>query len=198
MVLLGAAVEQHDDQQAQQCEGEVAVDAPGQGRMVGEPLVLGHHAEDHTGSRQSVDGPGHGLLALDVVALTPDVVQQHIEYRHGDRGDPLAQTQLESVAVKAGGAQSQCAGHQMEGITGTQHHSHPAKQLELGGAFTVPDHADAHGKDGEQIKNVKKRFKDRTHRKSLLCCLKWVECGNAAGSCLRERNLTSLIEQCSL
>ena len=65
------------------------------------------------------------------------------------KGFLFAQTQLESVAVKAGGAQSQCAGHQMEGITGTQHHSHPAKQLELGGAFAVPDHADAHGKDGE-------------------------------------------------
>ena len=50
----------------------------------------------------------------------------------------------------------------------------------------------------EQIKNVKKRFKDRTHRKNLLCCLKWVEWGNAAGSCLRVRNLTSLIEQRSL
>ena len=40
LVFLGTAVEQHDDQQAQQCKGDVAQDAPGQRGVVGQPLVL--------------------------------------------------------------------------------------------------------------------------------------------------------------
>ena len=88
-------------------QGDVAQDAPGQRGVVGQPLVLRHHAHHDAHGRKSVHGNGQVFLALDVVSLAPDVVQQHIEHRHGDSGDPLAQTQRPSVVLQAGGAQCQ-------------------------------------------------------------------------------------------
>ena len=167
-MVLCAAVEQHDNQQAQQNKGYVPQDAPRQGGMVGEPLVLGHHAQQHTDGRQGVHSDGQVLLALYLVTLTPDVVQQHIKDGHGDGGDPLAQAQGNSVVLQAGGAQSQCTRYQVEGIAGTQHHSHEAEQLELRTVLAATDHADAHRENGGQIKDVKYSFNDCTHRFLLL------------------------------
>ena len=131
--------------------------------MVGEPLVLRHHAQHDAHSGQGVHGGGHVLLPFDLVALAPDVVQQHIEHGHGHRGDPLAQTQRHGVVFQTGGAQCQCAGHQMEGVTRAQHNGHQAEQAELGASLAAADHADAHREHGDQIKDVENSFNNSSH-----------------------------------
>ncbi len=83
---------------------------------------------------------------------------------------------------------------------------HPVPQpssqtVGTGRSLCCSDHADAHGKDGEQIKMSKSVSKIARIVKNLLCCVKWVKWvkwGNAAGSCLRVRNITSVIERRSL
>ena len=57
-VLFCAVREQHNDQKSQKGEGNVAVDAPGERRFGGEPLVLGHHAQPNPHSGQNVHGSG--------------------------------------------------------------------------------------------------------------------------------------------
>ena len=160
----GTVVEQHDDQQAQQCKGDVAQDAPGQRGVVGQPLVLRHHAQHDAHSGKGVHGNGQILLALDLVALAPDVVQQYIEHGHGHGGDPLAQAQRHSVAFQAGGAQCQGTGHQMEGVTCAQHHGHQTEQAELGAVLAAADHADAQGQHGDQIEDVENGLNDCSHK----------------------------------
>ena len=49
VMLLGAAVEQDDDQKSQQREGNVAVDTPGQGSVCAEPPVLREQAKQDPG-----------------------------------------------------------------------------------------------------------------------------------------------------
>ena len=49
----------------------------------------------------------------------------------------------EQRSLQAGGAQSQCTRYQVEGIAGTQHHSHEAEQLELRAALAATDHTNA-------------------------------------------------------
>ena len=131
--------------------------------MVGEPLVLRHHAQHNAHSGQGVHRGGHVLLTLDLVALAPDVVQQHIEHGHGHRGDPLAQTQRHGVVFQTGGAQRQCAGHQMEGVARAQHNGHQAEQAELGASLAIADHADAHREHGDQIEDVENSFNNSSH-----------------------------------
>ena len=87
VMLLGTAVEQHDDQQAHQCKRNVTVNAPGQRGFGAQPLVLRHHAQDNTHGSQTVDGGSQAIVALDPVALTPDIVQQHIK----DREDTITE-----------------------------------------------------------------------------------------------------------
>ena len=131
--------------------------------MVGEPLVLRHHAQHDAHSGQGVHGGGHVLLTLDLVALAPDVVQQYIEHGHSHRGDPLAQTQRHSVVFQTGGTQRQCAGHQMEGVASAQHNGHQAEQAELGAGLAAADHADAHREYGDQIEDVENSLNDCSH-----------------------------------
>ena len=102
-MLLGAAVEQHDNQKAHQCKRNITVNAPGQRGSVAQPLVLRHHAQDNTHSSQTVDGGSQAIAALDPVALTPDIVQQHIKDCHCHRGDPLTQTQGNGKVFKTRG-----------------------------------------------------------------------------------------------
>ena len=161
---LGALVEQNDDQQAQQGEGDVAVDTPGQGRAGAEPLVLRHHAQNHTQTGQTVDSSGDTLLAGDLIMLPPYIVQQNIEHGHGDRSDPLAYAQRHGEIFQTGGAQRQGPGHQMEGIAGTQNHSHPAKQAELVAALAAADHQDADGDNRYQIDGIKNGFYNCLHK----------------------------------
>ena len=132
--------------------------------MVGQPLVLRHHAQHDAHGRKSVHGNGQVFLALDLVALAPDVVQQHIEHGHGHRGDPLAQTQRHSVVLQAGGAQCQRTGHQMERVTCAQHHGHQAEQAKLGVVLAAADHADAHGQHGDKIEDVEYGLNDCSHK----------------------------------
>ena len=139
-MLSCAAVEQHDDQQAQQGEGDIAVNSPGEGRLGAEPLVLGHHAQRDPPPGQNVRGGGKTVSAADVIPLPPDIVKEHIENRHCRGGDPLAKAQGNSVVLQAGGAQGDDSGHQMEGVSRAQHHRHPAKQVELTHSFVAPDH----------------------------------------------------------
>ena len=54
--------------------------------------------------RQTVDGGSQAIAALDPVALTPDIVQQHIKDCHCHRGDPLTQTQGNGKVFKTRGA----------------------------------------------------------------------------------------------
>ena len=56
----------------------------------------------------------------------------------------------------------------MEGIACAQHHGHQAEQAELGILLAAADHADAHGKDGDKIKNVENGFNDCSHKILLL------------------------------
>ena len=131
--------------------------------MIGEPLVLRHHTQHDAHSGQGVHGGGYVLLSFDLVALAPDVVQQHIEHGHGHRGDPLAQTQRHSVVFQTGGAQCQCAGHQMEGIARAQHNGHQAEQAELGASLAAANHADAHREHGDQIEDIENGFNNSSH-----------------------------------
>ena len=162
-MLLRAAVEQHDNQQTQQGEGNVAVDAPGERRGGAEPLVLRHHAEHDANGGEQVDGGGQAAFALDLVALPPDVVEQHIEDGHGDGGDPLAEAERHGVVFKAGGAQRQRAGDQVEGVAGAQHDGHQTEQAELLAALASADHQNTDGDDGHQIDGVKDGFDNSLH-----------------------------------
>ena len=154
-------------------KGSVAQDAPGQRGVVGQPLVLRHHAQHDAHGRKGVHGNGQILLALDLVALAPDVVQQYIEHGHGHRGDPLAQAQRHSVAVQAGGAQCQGTGHQMEGVTCTQHHA----ISRTGGTGCQPCCRGSCGcprQHGDQIEDVENGLNDCSHKNvaplRLVCC----------------------------
>ena len=154
-MFLCAAVKQHNNHKPQQSKGDVAVNAPGEGRVRTEPLVLGHHAQGDTHAGQTVHGGGQAALAGDVVALPPDVVEQYIEYRHGDGGDPFTNAQGDGVVLQTGGAEGESAGDQVEGITGPQHHRHPAEQTVLRLAAAVADHQNSDGDDRNEINSVK-------------------------------------------
>ena len=162
-MLFGAAIEQHDDQQPQQRERNVAVDAPRQRRGCAQPLVLRHHAKADSHSAERVHGGGQTGLSLDLIALPPDVVEQHIENGHGDGCDPLAQTKRDGVVLKAGGAQRQHTGNQVEGISGSQHNSHQPEQPKLRIALAVSDHQNADGDDGHQIERIEEGFNNCLH-----------------------------------
>ena len=163
LMLFGAAIEQHDDQQTQQREGNVAVDAPRQRRGCAQPLVLRHHAKADSHGAERVHGGGQTGLSLDLIALPPDVVEQYIENGHGDGCDPLAQTKRDGVALKAGGAQRQRTRNQMEGISGSQHNGHQPEQPKLRVALAVSDHQNADGDDGYQIDRIEEGFNNCLH-----------------------------------
>lgn len=98
-----------------------------------------------------------------MVALPPDIVEQHIEDGHGHRGNQLADAQDSGVVFQAGGAESHGPGNQMERVTGTQHDCHDAEQPELRIALASADHADTEGDDGGEIDNVKQSFCNSLH-----------------------------------
>lgn len=58
------------------------------------------------------------------------------------------------------------AGDQVEGITGPQHHRHPAEQAELALPLTAPDHQNSDGDDRDQIDDIKQGFRNCLHRVS--------------------------------
>jgi len=163
LMLLRAPVPEHDDQQAQQGEGNVAVDAPGQGRHGAGPLILRKQAEEDAGGGQQIDPDGQVGLALDVIALAPDEIQDDIEDGHGDGGDQLADAQRGRITGQAGGAEGDGPGHQVEGISASQHDGHQAVEAVLGNILSLPHHADAEGDDGGKIDDVKQCFKDCLH-----------------------------------
>ena len=160
----GTLVEQNDDQQTHEGKGDVPVDAPGQGGVGTEPVVLGHHAQDDPQSGQSVNGDGGIFAALHMVARPPDVVENHVEDGHGDGGDPLAQTQSYGEAFQTRGTQGQCPGDQVEGIAAAQQHGHNAKEGELTVALAATDHLDSESDNGTQINGVKYGFNNCLHR----------------------------------
>ena len=47
-MFLCAAVKQHNNHKPQQSKGDVAVNAPGEGRVRTEPLVLGYNDKGYT------------------------------------------------------------------------------------------------------------------------------------------------------
>ena len=181
-MFLRAAVEQHDNQQTQQGEGNVAVDAPGERRGGAEPLVLRHHAEHDANGGEQVDGSGQAAFALDLVALPPDIVEQHIEDGHGDGGDPLAEAERHGVVFKAGGAQRQRAGDQVEGVASAQHDGHQTEQAELLVALASADHQNTDGDDRHQIDGVEDGFDNSLHDNFLFSdCLFLYEWLSPAG-----------------
>ena len=112
------------------------------------------HAQRDTHDGQGKDRHGRSDVVLHLVALAPHVVEQYVEDGHGNRGNPLAQAQLHGISVKAGRAERQRAGDQVERITGAQNDRHPAKQLELTVALAAANHANAEGNDRHQIDDV--------------------------------------------
>ena len=196
-MLLCTVVEQHDDQQAKQSKGNVPQDAPGEGSLVGEPLVLRHHAQQHTRSGQDIHGNGQTLPALHMVAFAPDIIQQHVKDGHGDGSDPLAQTQRNCVVFQTGGTQCQRTGDKVEGITCTQHHSHKAEQLELRAALAAADHTDAHREHGGQIEDVENGFNDCTHRVCSFFKLVWRKYNIVCVNRILSSCSTDQVEHCS-
>ena len=166
-MFLGAAIEQHDNQQTHQRKGNVAVNAPGERRFSAQPLVLRHHAQRNAHGSQSVHRGGQLLLSLDLIALTPDVVEQHIEHGHGDRGNPFAQSQRYGEVFKPCGAQCNRTRNQVERVACAQHNCHQTEQTELLVALASTNHQNADGNDGHQINSVKERFNNRLHSKLL-------------------------------
>lgn len=155
VLLFGAAEVKHDDQQAQQGERDVPVNAPGQRRIGGGPLVLRYHAQGDSNARQQVHQDGQVFVLGDIVAFPPYVVDQHVENRHGDGGDPLADSKGNCVVPKTGGAQGDDARNQMEGIAGAQDYGHPAENSELAAlALTSADHFNSNGDNGYEIGHV--------------------------------------------
>ena len=155
VLLFGAAEVEHDDQQAQQGERDVPVDAPGQRRIGGGPLVLRHHAQGNSDACQQVHQDGQVFVLGDVVAFAPYVVNQYVENRHGDGSNPLADSQGNCVVPETGGAQGDDAWHQMEGIAGTQDYGHPSENGELAAlAPASADHFNSNGDNGYEISHV--------------------------------------------
>ena len=150
-------------QQAQQGKGNVAVDAPGEGCIGAQPLVLGHHAQGNAHTGQSVNQRSQTVLPLHMVALPPYIVEQDIEDGHGHRGDPLTSAQGNGVVFQSGGAEGDGTGNQVERVTGAQYHSHDTEQTELGVSLAALDHLDAKGDDGNQIDNVEQSFCNSLH-----------------------------------
>jgi len=118
------------------------------------------------------DSQPHPAESL-VIVLFGAAVEQHIENGHGHRGDSLSKAQRNGVVLQSGGAQRQRAGNQVEGITGAQHHRHPAEQTKLGVAFAAADHQNADGDHRDQINGVKQGFYNCLHSSFsfALCCI---------------------------
>ena len=102
-------------------------------------------------------------MALDLITLTPDVIENHIEDGHGDGGDPLAQSQGYGVVLQAGSAQCQRTGYQAEGVSRAQHHSHHAEEPVLTPSLAAPDHKNSDGNDGDEIDRVKQGLYNCLH-----------------------------------
>ena len=66
---------------------------PGEGRLGAEPLVLRHHAQGNPHPGQYVNRGRENAPAGHPVPLPPDMIEQGIKNRHGDRGDPFPQPQ---------------------------------------------------------------------------------------------------------
>lgn len=115
-----------------------------------------------SGSKAVYSG-GQFRLVLDLIALTPHIVEQHIKDCHRNRGDPLAQTQGNGVVFKPRGTQCQRTGDKVKGVTCAQHHGHQAKELELRIALASTDHQNADGDHRDQIYGVKKCFNHCLH-----------------------------------
>ena len=70
---------------------------------------------------------------------------------------------MHGVVFKAGGAQRQRAGDQVEGVAGAQHDGHQTEQAELLAALASADHQNTDGDDGHQIDGVKDGFDNSLH-----------------------------------
>ena len=98
--FLCAAVKQNDDQRAENGKRDVAVNTPGQRRVRTCPC----------GRAPAPKLRPWSLVITDLVAAAPDIVQQHIEHRHGDGGDQFADTQGYRVIFQPRGAQGDSPG----------------------------------------------------------------------------------------
>lgn len=100
-MLLCAAIKQHYHQKTQQGEGYVAPNTPGQRRFGAQPSVLRHHTQSYPNSGKCIHRRGQSSLSADMITLPPDIVQQHIENCHRNRGDPLPQSQRHCEVFQA-------------------------------------------------------------------------------------------------
>lgn len=82
--------EEHDDQQAEQGERNVADHAPKQWRSGAEPLVLGQHAKQDAQTGQTVHQSAQTVVLANGVAFAPYEIEQDVKHGHRDGGDPFA------------------------------------------------------------------------------------------------------------
>ena len=79
---LALRLKEHDDEKAHEGEGDVAVDAPRERRTCAHPLILRHHAENDARGGKTLHGGDQARPALDLIALAPHIIEQHIKDRH--------------------------------------------------------------------------------------------------------------------
>ena len=137
--------------------------------MGARPGVLRHEAERDARDRQHPDSSGEPLPSLDRIAAAPDAVQQHIERRHRDRRDQLADAQRRRVAGKPGRAQRHGPGNEVERVAASQRHGHRTVEQELSAPCAAPDHDNAQRDDRRQVHDVKEGFKNGLHGINLPC-----------------------------
>ena len=154
-VLIAVAEIEPHDEAAQQHEGHIANDTPGDVAFIGDPAVLRLQAQDDPEDREAIHGGGDGLVFLFLVDLEPQAIEEHIERRHGQGGDQLAHAQpggkigIDKIIEHPG--------HQMEGVAAAQDQHGPAHQA-ADGAFALLQHADAQRDGKDQIQDVKEAF----------------------------------------
>ena len=120
-LFLSTVIEQHNYQKSQQTKGDIAADPP-EGRCFGaEPVILRHHAQSDPKTSQTVHSSRQTLFPFDLIPLPPHIVEQHIKNGHGDRSNPFAQAQKNSIVLQPGSTQRHSSRDQVKRITRAQH-----------------------------------------------------------------------------
>ena len=161
MIAVGVAGERVQDDDADPRHGKNHISEQGQLRvaLLAAPVVLRQKADHDAGNGGGPDDDlqGGGRLHL-IEGELPDIEQQDIEYRHGDRGHLKADAELSLDLLAAALERTDHAGDEVKCVAAAKDQGQNAVQDKQGAALCQREEDDPRDEVKGQIANVKYRL----------------------------------------